>query len=189
MHHSDTGEHIHDSNNVLQYIDFPTCAETNKPLSLKYNSDGPQNCTITIDDPLFHLLEFYIHNDAPLSCRVPSRPPFSVSLRPLNTETAADLKEEEKDEFVPLIFALTGQLQLSHLHVNTRMNVLLHSVPKHHRQKRDSGVIDSGTAYSTSPLSASGHTKRVVIGDELTLQFHVRWFQSPELALGAGGGG
>src|SRR5664279_3503531 len=37
------------------------------------------NCTIPmITDPFFHLLEFYIHNDAPLSCRIPSRPPAHV---------------------------------------------------------------------------------------------------------------
>ena len=39
-------------------------------------SEGPDlNCTISfISDEFFHLLEFYVHNDAPLTCRIPARP-------------------------------------------------------------------------------------------------------------------
>ncbi len=33
------------------------------------------NCTMSfISDEYFHLLEFYVHNDAPLTCRIPARP-------------------------------------------------------------------------------------------------------------------
>lgn len=33
------------------------------------------NCTIPfLSDEMFHLLEFYIHHDSPLACRVPVRP-------------------------------------------------------------------------------------------------------------------
>lgn len=94
---------------------------------------------------------------------------------------------------MPLIFALAGTLQLSHLHVSTHLNILLHSVPKHHIHKHDSGVIDSGVAYSTSPLAASSQDPRLaspyfansdhklVIGDPLPLSFSVRWFPTPAL--------
>lgn len=95
---------------------------------------------------------------------------------------------------MPLIFALAGTLQLSHLHVATKVNVLLHSVPKHHLHKHDSGIIDSGAAYSTSPLAGAvgghetylhlqdlKHNQKLVIGDDLKLQLTIRWFPSPNL--------
>jgi len=127
-----------------------------------------------IDDPFFHTLEFYIHSDAPLSCRIPSRPKQHIE--------AMDEKPYEQ-EHIPLVFALAGTLQLSHLHVSTHMNVLLHSMPKQHAHAHDSGVVDSGIAYSTSPLSHmdGGFTKRLVIGDPLPLTFSVRWFPTPHL--------
>lgn len=66
------------------------------------------------------------------------------------------------------------------------MNILLHSVPKHHLQKHDSGVIDSGAAYSTSPVQALGapvnpNNVKLVIGDSLPLKFDIRWFPTPAL--------
>jgi hypothetical protein len=80
---------------------------------------------------------------------------------------------------------LAGTLQLSHLHISTHMNILLHSTPKHHLRKHDSGVIDSGAAYSISPLShttgPAALTKELVIGDSLPLSFSVRWFPTPHL--------
>lgn len=189
---SDTGEHIENDKHELQYIPFPTCNETGKPLELRYGvEDGISplpsyrniltiaelNCTIPfITDPFFHLLEFYIHNDAPLSCRIPSRPP------PHETTTHTLPYEPE---YVPLIFALAGTLQLSHLHISTHMNILLHSMPKHHLHPHDSGVIDSGAAYSISPLShttgPAAMTKKLVIGDPLPLSFSIRWFPTPHL--------
>lgn len=65
------------------------------------------------------------------------------------------------------------------------MNILLHSTPKHHLHHHDSGVIDSGAAYSISPLShttgPAALTKKLVIGDPLPLSFSIRWFPSPHL--------
>jgi hypothetical protein len=38
---SDTGEHIENSNHELQYVPFPTCNETGRPLELRYGiEDG-----------------------------------------------------------------------------------------------------------------------------------------------------
>ncbi|ATZ58000.1 hypothetical protein BCIN_15g04960 [Botrytis cinerea B05.10] len=174
----DTGEHVQLEDNSLKYIPFPICNETGKSLELKYGVEEELNCTIPlITDPFFHLLEFYIHSDAPLSCRIPSRPAPAVH----HTNSYPNYKQE----YVPLTFALSGTLQLSHLHISTHLNVLLHSVPKHHLLKHDSGVIDSGVAYSTSPLShitgPAALTKKLIIGDELPLKLSIRWFPTPLL--------
>ncbi|KAH8680827.1 hypothetical protein BX600DRAFT_504579 [Xylariales sp. PMI_506] len=170
----ETGEHIQQGDEI-QWIPFPTCNETSKPLEFHYGVEGEVNCTIPmITDPFFHLLEFYIHSDAPLSCRLPARPPPHIE---------AVGEELPKQEYIPLVFALAGTLQLSHLHISTHLNILLHSTPKHHIHPHDSGVLDSGAAYSTSPLShmEGSATKRLVIGDPLPLSFSVRWFPTPAL--------
>jgi hypothetical protein len=127
-----------------------------------------------VTDPFFHLLEFYIHSDAPLSCRLPSRPAPHV--------TTVGSKPFQQ-EYIPLVFAIAGTLQLSHLHISTHLNILLHGTPKHHTRPHDSGVLDSGAAYSTSPLShmEGSFTRRLVIGDPLPLTFSVRWFPTPAL--------
>jgi hypothetical protein len=133
-----------------------------------------------VDDPLFHLLEFYIHNDAPLSCRLPARPP---------PQPQVVGEKPPPQEYIPLVFALAGTLQLSHMHISTHLNVLIHSTPKHRIQPRDSGVLDSATAYSTSPRAAhlaGSSTRRLVIGDPLPLSFSVRWFPTPDLPKVAG---
>ncbi|KAM7189196.1 hypothetical protein V8F33_010198 [Rhypophila sp. PSN 637] len=173
---SETGEHIENAKtHEIQWIPFPVCNETSAPLEFHYGVEGEQNCTIPmISDPFFHLLEFYIHSDAPLSCRLPSRPPPHI-------ETVGEKPYEM--EYIPLVFALAGTLQLSHMHISTHMNVLLHSTPKHHIHPHDSGVLDSGTAYSTSPLThmEGGATRKLIIGDPLPLSFSVRWFPTPAL--------
>ncbi|PHH69896.1 hypothetical protein CDD82_7459 [Ophiocordyceps australis] len=178
---SETGEHIEDENHELQWIPFAVCKETGRPLEFHYGTEGEVNCTIaSVSDGLFHLLEFYLHSDAPLACRLPARPPAHVEIVG---------EAPPKQEYIPLVFAVAGTLQLSHLHVSTHMNVLLHSVPKHHTRLHDSGVLDSGVAYSTSPL---GHERpggavqapaqtRLIIGDALPLRLSVRWFPTPAL--------
>jgi len=163
------------ANHELQWTPFPICNETGKPLEFHYGIEGELNCTVAmVDDPFFHLLEFYIHSDAPLSCRLPSRPAPHI-------ETVGETPYTM--EYIPLVFALAGTLQLSHLHISTHLNVLLHSTPKHHIHPHDSGVLDSGAAYSTSPLSHmdGSYTRRLVIGDPLPLAFTVRWFPTPAL--------
>ncbi|OAA58345.1 hypothetical protein ISF_06884 [Cordyceps fumosorosea ARSEF 2679] len=174
---SETGEHIEDSNHQFQWIPFPECRETGKPLEFGYGIEGEVNCTIPISHDFFHLLEFYIHSDAPLSCRLPARPPAEVSV-------VGEVPPPR--EHVPLVFAVAGTLQLSHMHVSTRMNVLLHAVPKHHLHRHDSGVIDSAISYSTSPLAhaiedGSPASTKLTIGEPLPLRFSVRWFPGPHL--------
>jgi len=150
---SETGEHVENEKHEIEWKPFPVCNETGRPLEFNYGTEGEVNCTIAmIDDPFFHLLEFYIHSDAPLSCRIPARPAAEV-------EVVGEKVPER--EYVPVVFALAGTLQLSHIHISTHMNVLLHSTPKHHTHAHDSGVLDSAIAYSTSPLHhlQGSHTK------------------------------
>ncbi|KAL2760266.1 hypothetical protein ACRALDRAFT_1053945 [Sodiomyces alcalophilus JCM 7366] len=169
---SETGEHIADEKDQLQWIPFPACNETGRPLEFGYGHEGELNCTIPfIDDPTYHLLEFYVHNDAPMTCRLPVRPAPQVHVVG---------QKPYVQEYIPLVFALAGTLQLSHLHIGTHMNVLLHARPKRHIQPKDSGVLDSGVAYSTSPLDPKSST-RLVIGDALPLRLSVRWFPTPAL--------
>lgn len=159
----------------MEWVPFPECKETSSPLEFHYGVEGEVNCTIPmIDDPFYHLLEFYIHNDAPLSCRLPARP------RQHATIVGEKLPDQE---YIPLVFAMAGTLQKSHMHISTHMNVLLHSTPKRHIHHHDSGVLDSAISYSTSPLShmEGSASKRLIIGEPLPLMFSVRWFPTPAL--------
>jgi hypothetical protein len=85
--------------------------------------------------------------------------------------------------YTPLIIALAGTLQLSHLHVGNNLNLLVHAVPK----SISPGKIDAAIAYSVSPHT---HNSRVTIGDSLSLSFSVRWYPGTTLPPGwAGYGG
>ncbi|KAK5012370.1 hypothetical protein LTR16_005573, partial [Cryomyces antarcticus] len=180
----DTGEHIVDSLGRLQYIPFPTCNETGRPLELYFGIEREINCTIDfVSDSFFHLLEFYVHNDAPLTCRIPSRPLLSDSptLADPNDEVApgeeVGVMGTQSTDYTPMIVALTGMLQLSHLHVSNNLNVLLHAAPR----SVSSGVIDAATAYSVSHATRN---IKVVIGDPLPLRFSVRWYPTTNLPSG-----
>lgn len=132
------------------------------------------NCTIpSITDSLYHLLEFYIHNDAPLTCRIPTHPLVSPSgTTSLTTTTDASAQ----DDYIPLIFALAGTLQKSHLHISPRLNVILHTSPDLAAEDAD---ILAATAYSVPALGS--HHARIINGDPLALQLSVRWYSSPSL--------
>jgi len=164
----------------------PLHRPTHQPLleNQPYPLNRPQdiNCTIPfISDPLFHLLEFYIHNDAPMTCRIPSRPlpASSPSSSPttINGLSVAPTAPTTNDLYVPLIIAITGTLQLSHLHIANNLNVLLHAAPR----ASDPGAIDSATAYS---VSHNSRNVRVVIGDALPLRLSVRWYPTTALPSG-----
>lgn len=177
---SETSEHIKTPTGQLQYIPFPTCNETGRPLELLFGVEKDINCTIDfIDDAFFHLLEFYVHNDAPMTCRIPAKPlPPSVLPKEFEAGTTEEVEGEGaiSDKYIPMIVALTGTLQLSHMHVSTDLNVLVHAVPKY----QDPGSIAAATAYS---LSRSSPT-RIIIGDPLPLRFNVRWYPNTILPSG-----
>ncbi|KAF2242944.1 hypothetical protein BU26DRAFT_581933 [Trematosphaeria pertusa] len=186
----DTGEHvpkITDASGQLQYIPFPTCNETGRPLELFFGVEREINCTIDfISDPFFHLLEFYIHNDAPLSCRIPSKPlPPSVlehEYRVSDESTQEGALGTQSTLYTPLVVALAGTLQLSHLHVGNYLNLLVHAAPK----SVSPGTIDAAAAYS---ISSHTRNTRVTIGDSLALSFSVRWYPSTTLPPGWSGYG
>ncbi|KAL8838227.1 MAG: hypothetical protein Q9170_002217 [Blastenia crenularia] len=139
----------------------------------RLNTFSDINCTIaSITDEFFHLLEFYVHNDAPLTCRIPTYPLLSST----GTSTIAPSSNTAANDYIPLIFALAGTLQYSHLHINTRINVVLHTSPDLQKEEAD---ILAATAYSVPSLS---HTStKIVIGDPLSLLLDVRWYTSPSL--------
>ena len=158
------------------------------------------SCTITpITDSLFHLLEFYIHNDAPLTCRIPSSPLSS-------TTTFPETSEEPAQNYIPLIFALTGTLQKSHIHVSPSLNLLFHtsdpkqlgpqrilaatgySVPKIPTMPSQKSVVKKDTDPSqqvplqdpSSPYEADG-TVKLIINDPLPLHLSPHWYTTPSL--------
>ncbi|KAH7121240.1 hypothetical protein B0J11DRAFT_533786 [Dendryphion nanum] len=182
----ETGEHITDISGHLQYIPFPICNETGRPFELSFGVEKEMSCTIDfITDSFYHLLEFYIHNDAPLTCRIPSRP-----LPPSPTEDYKVSDESSQEGalgtqstlYTPLVISLAGTLQLSHLHVGNVMNLLVHAAPK----SVSVGTIDAAIAYSVSPHTRN---KKITIGDTLPLQFSVRWYPSTTLPPGWSGYG
>ena len=188
---------ISDEKGRLQYIPFPACNETGHPLTLKYGLDTDLNCTIPfISDPFFHLLEFYIHNDSPLTCRLPVRPlntlggdeiPMPIAGNTNNPSSSSSSLSSSSDsdsgggagDYIPLTFALTGTLQLSHLHIANHLNVLIHEI------EEQPGVLDSAIAYS---VAANRQNTRIVIGDSLVLRLRVRWFRGTGVGRGGGGG-
>ncbi|KAF2475732.1 uncharacterized protein BDR25DRAFT_212675 [Lindgomyces ingoldianus] len=195
----ETGEHVcpraanpetalkSNASGQLQYIPFPTCNETGRPLELFFGVEKDINCTIDfISDPLFHLLEFYIHNDAPLTCRIPSRPlppsPKEIEYKVSDSSTQEGALGSQSTLYTPLIIALAGTLQLSHLHVSHELNLLVHAAPK----SVSPGTIDAAAAYS---ISAHARQTRISIGDSLPLTFSVRWYPSTTLPPGWSGYG
>ena len=78
--------------------------------------------------------------------------------------------------YTPLIVALVGTLQRSHLHVSSSLNVLVHAAPK----SVSPGTIAAATAYSISREPPT----RIVIGDSLPLRFSVRWYPNTLLPSG-----
>jgi hypothetical protein len=182
----ETGQHI-SVNDVLQYTPFPVCEETNQPLSFPYGSNAPLNCTITLTDPLFHLLEFYIHNDAPLTCRVPLYPTQGATAEKISGQDKAGAMGSESTSYTPLIFALGGTLDMSHLHIANKLNVLLHTEPRPLKGQGFSaggtgpriGDVISAAAYSIYPTTQQ---EKVIIGETLTLQLYPRWYTGVSLS-------
>lgn len=184
--HSETGEHVQDAAGELSYIPFPTCNETGRPLELLFGIEKDINCTLDfISDPFFHLLEYYVHNDVPLTCRIPTKPlPPSALISEFEAGTKDDTDGQGSlsDVYTPMIVALTGTLQLSHLHVSSSLNVLVHAAPK----SVAPGTIAAATAYSIPREEPT----RIIVGDSLPLRFHVRWYPNTALPSGwAGVGG
>lgn len=144
------------------------------------------NCTLDfISDPFFHLLEYYVHNDVPLTCRIPTKPLPPSALKAeyeAGTKDDVDGQGSLSEVYTPMIVALTGMLQLSHLHVSSSLNVLVHAAPR----RLAPGTIAAATAYS---IPREEPTK-IIVGSSLPLKFSVRWYPNTALPSGwAGVGG
>lgn len=74
---------IRDSNGNLQYIPFFTCNETSAPLAFRYGVTETITCTVdSLTDEDYHMLQFYVHSDVPLSCRMPTTPRLPEGAQP-----------------------------------------------------------------------------------------------------------
>ncbi|KAK6383807.1 hypothetical protein LTS17_003099 [Exophiala oligosperma] len=182
----DTGEHITDSHGNLQYIPFPTCNETGLPLSFPYNTPQTQTCTIeSLPDELYHLIEFFVHSDVPLTCRVPSYPLSQEELAITSSLPEVGGTGVEKDLWTPFTIALQGVLQLSHLHLHTNINVLFH-MSQEPETAKDDGLeshLIASTAYSVPNISASAPVEgsKIVRYEPVVLTFNVGWIDGAVL--------
>ena len=213
MQQTDGPLQISDSLGKLQFTPFPTCNETSKPLSLQYGVSQTVTCTVdSVSDDFYHILEFYVHSDAPLSCRIPTVPlgtdiPPGDEKSEKKTKKKADDDDDDDDDkekkkkkkqqkqqqqpvkaaaddddagedpngkaverrehpYTPLTISTQGSLQMSHLHIWTDMNVILHSIgstankkgssDSKKKGKIDPGFVVAGTAYSLPEYDGSG---------------------------------
>lgn len=162
-----------DKSGNLQYTPFPPCAETSHPLALPFARSADINCTITLTDPLFHLLEYYLHADAPLFCRLPAgRPPGPEDHRARSVVEGS----AGSGGYVPFVLALAGALDKSHLHVRPVLNVAVHHAPA---VKSGGGLVRAAGAYSAAGGDEEG--RKVIIGDDVPLTLRVRWYAADGL--------
>lgn len=114
-----------------------------------------------------------------MTCRIPTKPLPPAALKDEFEKGASDKTDGQgslSEVYTPMIVALTGTLQLSHVHVSTSLNVLVHAAPK----SVAPGTIAAATAYSRSGEEPT----KVVIGDSLPLRFSVRWYPNTSLPSG-----
>ncbi|ETN47091.1 uncharacterized protein HMPREF1541_01281 [Cyphellophora europaea CBS 101466] len=186
----DTGEHITDSHGNLQYIPFPTCNETSQPLAFPYNTPLTQTCTIdSLPDELYHLIEFFVHSDVPLTCRVPTYPLDATDA--LESGTSAGVgSTSDVDTWTPFTIAVQGTLQTSHLHLHTNINVLFHTSiddpvssstttskkPKNAPAAPQSHLIASAAYSVPNPsLSSPKEGVKIIRYEPLEFTFNVAW--------------
>lgn len=148
-------------------------------MSFLYNTPQTQTCTIdSLPDELYHLFEFFVHSDVPLTCRVPSYPLSQKELGIASTLPGVDGTGTEKDQWTPFTIALQGTLQLSHLHLHTHINVLFHISPEPESPAEtvQSHLIAS-TAYSLPNTSSSTPLEgtKIVRNEPMVLTFNVGW--------------
>ena len=176
-----SGEHITDAHGNLQYIPFPSCNETQSPLSFPYATPETRNCTIDeLPDELYHLIEFFVHSDVPLTCRVPTYPLEADTTAVLNT----DDKTGKSERWTPFTIALQGTLQLSHMHLHTNINVLFHT-----DIEDEAAHLIGSTAYSlpnTTDLAAPKEGTKIIRNEPLVLTFNVGWIDGAVLPGMAG---
>lgn len=176
---------ITDAHGNLQYIPFPTCNETNQPLSFLYNTPRTQTCTIdALPDELYHLFEFFVHSDVPLTCRIPSYPLSREELDITSSLPEVDGTGADKTLWTPFTIALQGTLQLSHLHLHTNINVLFHMSQDPEVSTADVGShLIASAAYSLPNTSTSAPPEgtKIVRNEPMVLTFNVGWIDGAVL--------
>jgi hypothetical protein len=158
----ETGEHITDDHGNLQYIPFPTCNETSLPLAFPFNTPQTQLCTIdALPDELYHLFEFFVHSDVPLTCRVPTYP-FSPSSNPFDTQGSKKDVSADLDTWTPFT-----------------INVLFHTS----NSTLEPPHLLASTAYSlpNSSSSAAREGTKIMRFEPLVLIFNVGWIDGTVL--------
>lgn len=81
-------------------------------------------------------------------------------------------------EFIPLVISIGGKLEKSHVHIANKLNLVVHisHVPTAPLPKPALGsLLDSATAYSTSPLDPDSQV-RITPGAPLPLVITPRWY-------------
>lgn len=177
----DTGEHVTDSHGNLQYIPFPTCNETQLPLAFPYDTPLTQSCTVdALPDELYHLIEFFVHSDVPLTCRVPTYPLDSAAATVDTALSTGVGSTSDVDTWTPFTVAVQGTLQTSHLHLHTNINVLFHTSieePSKKSKKQPQSHLIASTAYSVPnpSLSSPREGTKITRYEPLVLTFNVGW--------------
>lgn len=143
--HIDTGEHKFDSNENIIYGPFPKCKESGEEFSLTYKKNEEVQCTVELTDELYHLFQLYIHEDAPFSCKIPI--------------------DSQNNAFIPLTFSFRGDLETSHLDIDTTMNVLVH-------------LNENNNIVSSVGYSSGDKVERYIIGDPMPIHFNINWIDS-----------
>lgn len=181
---------ITDAHGNLQYIPFPTCNETSQPLSFPYNTPDTQTCTIdALPDELYHLFEFFVHSDVPLTCRIPSHPLSQEELGIPSSLPDVGGTGAEKDLWTPFTIALQGTLQLSHLHLHTNINVLFHMSSESEPPKAVSqSHLIASAAYSVPNASSEAPAEgtKIIRNEPMVLTFNVGWIDGAVLPGMAG---
>lgn len=147
--HIDNGEHKFDENGDPLYVPFPVCSETARPLEISLGQQELINCTYVLEDEQYHLMQLYLHEDVPYSCRV----------------------QLEDESYVKMPLVLHGNIEKSHIDVDTKLNLLMIMNPD------DATSLDSAIGLSYN----SGQVARHIIGDEIQWQFQVSWYEADSL--------
>jgi hypothetical protein len=148
---------LENSDHERLYTPFLTCNETGYPPAFKFRHSTSKSripCTITIDDPTFHLFQTYLHHDIPLICRLPARRP-------------------ENDYFAHIPINMLGKVELSHLDLDPKINFIFHYDAFH-------SWVSGGVGYTIGPTITSKTKEeqdwqRIKIGDQVKLEFSVRY--------------
>lgn len=155
-------------------------------MSFRYNEPQTQTCTIeSLPDELYHLLEFFVHSDVPLTCRVPSYPLSQEELRITSSLPEVGGTGTDKGLWTPFTIALQGTLQLSHLHLHTNINVLFHMSqdPDSPKTASSQSYLIASTAYSLPNTSSSAPIEgsKIVRNEAVALTFNVGWIDGAVL--------